>query len=407
MRWARLGVVLALVATSSPAAAGPPGARACPIFPRTNVWHADISRLPVHPRSNDWIDSMGGPSERLHPDFGPSGESMPYGIPYEVVRGDHPKTAIDFLYDDESDAGPYPFDSDTPIESGSDRHAIMLDADRCILYELFDARYSPGGSSAGSGAIFDLRSNKLRPATWTSADAAGLPIFAGLVRLDEVEAGRIDHAIRVTASRTRDSFVWPARHQAGHGSDPALPPMGARFRLKRSFDLGGFRADTRVILRAMKTYGLILADNGSDWFFTGTAEHGWKIAMLDELKTVPASAFEAVDLSGLRAARSSGRVRAKVRIARVRPDVERVVIVNKGTNPINLHNWTVRSDSGPVYRFGRLVMKPRARVVLHTGRGTDRPGHRFWGRPRPAWSDGGGLARLHRPDGSRHHRLAY
>ena len=265
--------------------------------------------LPVHARGAAWISSMGGPTRHLHPDFGPSGEPMPSGIPYTVVDGSHAKVSVSFAYHDESDPGPYPFGPDTPIESGSDRHAIMVDRDACRLYELFDADYSPGGSTAGSGAIWDLRSNALRPAGWTSADAAGLPILAGLVRLDEVQAGLVDHAIRVTASRTDRSYLWPARHHAGAANDPNLPPMGARFRLKASFDVSGFRADTRAILNAMKRYGVIVADNGSDWFFTGTAEDGWATAMLDQLKTIPAGAFEAVDASSLMLDPDSGRVR--------------------------------------------------------------------------------------------------
>jgi hypothetical protein len=269
----------------------PPGAPNCPVFPANSVWHANVSGLPVHPRNDSWLDAMGGPSVRLHPDFGPSG-GQPYGIPYIVVPGSHHKVAVDFYYPDESDPGPYPFGPDTPIEGGSDRHALMVDRDACVLYELYDAEYMPGGSVAGSGAIFDLRSNALRPAGWTSADAAGLPIFAGLIRRDEVEAGVIDHAIRVTAEHTDQRYIWPARHQAGEASDPNLPPMGARFRLKATFDVSGFLPETQVILRAMKRYGLMLADNGSNWFFGGTSEHGWTNEVLDELKSVPAGAFQ-------------------------------------------------------------------------------------------------------------------
>lgn len=392
-------------------------ASSCPDFPRSHVWRADVSRLPVHPRSADWIGSMGGPSERLHPDFGPSGGPMPYGIPFERVGRDHPKVAVDFLYDDESDPGPYPFDEDTPIEAGSDRHAIMLDTDRCVLYELFDAQHSPSGSTAGSGAVFDLRSNALRPAGWTSADAAGLAIYPGLVRRDEVLGGRIDHAIRVTASRTRRAYVWPARHQAGSTDDPSAPPMGARFRLKAGYDLSGLRADTRVILHAMKTHGLVIADNGSDWFFTGTAEHGWSTAMLDELKAVPAGAFEAVDMRGLRVSRDSGRARTRLRIARVRFDPpgkdaralngEWVSVRNRGTNPMSLSRWLLRDRAGNRYRFGALVLKPGARVVVHSGRGRDGPEHVYAGRARPWWGNGGDRAALRAPNGTLHDRCSF
>ena len=311
MRRIRTPLVACLVGlAAAPAGAiSPPGVSGCRVVPADNVWHADVSGLPVHARSAAWISSMGGTSRRLHPDFGPSGEAMPYGIPYVVVPSSHQKVTVDFEYADESDAGPYPFGSDTPIEGGSDRHAIMIDKGTCTLYELYAADYAPGGSTAGSGAIWSLGSNKLRPAGWTSADAAGLPIFAGLVRLDEVKAGVVDHAIRVTASQTDKSFVWPARHQAGAAHNANLPPMGARFRLRKSFSLSGFRSDTRVILTAMKRYGLIVADNGSNWYFTGTAEDGWNTDLLDELKTVPASAFEAVDASSLMVDSNSGRVR--------------------------------------------------------------------------------------------------
>jgi hypothetical protein len=299
-----------LVLASLPAASkAPPGASACPVFPADNAWHADVSKLPVNRRSAAWLASMGGSSKHLHPDFGPSGGSMPYGIPYIVVPPSHQKVSVSFQYAGESDAGPYPFGSDTPIEGGSDRHAIMIDSGTCTLYELYAAHYSSGGSTAGSGAIWSLRSNKLRPAGWTSADAAGLPIFAGLVRLDEVKAGVVDHAIRVTASATDRAYLWPARHQAGAARDPNLPPMGARFRLKHGFSTSGYRTDTRVILLAMKRYGLIVADNGSDWFFQGTAENGWSVDMLDELKTIPAGAFEAIDASSLMTDPNSGRVR--------------------------------------------------------------------------------------------------
>lgn len=307
--------------TAPASVAPPPGAPNCSVFPANNVWHADVSGLPVHPRNDAWLDAMGGPLVRLHPDFGPSG-GQPYGIPYIVVPGSHQKVAVDFYYPDESDPGPYPFGPDTPTEDGSDRHALMVDRDACVLYELYDAEYIPGGSVAGSGAIFDLRSNALRPAGWTSADAAGLPIFAGLIRRDEVEAGVIDHAIRVTAEHTDQRYIWPARHQAGEADDPNLPPMGARFRLKATFDISGFLPETQVILRAMKRYGLMLADNGSNWFFGGASEHGWTNEVLDELKSVPAGAFQTVDTSSLMVHPGSGeaRVKAKAQLSvRLRP----------------------------------------------------------------------------------------
>ena len=303
-----------LLAATTLAAAGRAGAAlpgagtACPLFPADNVWHADVSRLPVHPRSADWITSMGGPERRLHPDFGPNDGGQPYGIPYSVVAGSTAKVNVTFDYADESDPGPYPFGPGTPIEGGSDAHALVVDRDACVLYELYAADWNGGRPTAGSGAVWDLRSHALRPSGWTSADAAGLPILPGLLRRDEVAAGEVDHAIRLTASRTDRSFVWPARHQAGAAADAALPPMGAWFRLKAGFDISGFRPDTQVVLRAMQRHGLILADNGSNWYFTGTSEPGWDTALLDQLKTIPAGAFEAVDTSSLMADANSGRV---------------------------------------------------------------------------------------------------
>jgi hypothetical protein len=298
------------LAPGAPAGGAPlPGAGAgCPLFPADNVWHADVSALPVHPRSAAWITSMGGPDRRLHPDFGPNDGGQPYGIPYSVVPGSTQKVTVSFDYADESDAGPYPFGPSTPIEGGSDAHALVVDKDRCVLYELYAADWNGGHPTAGSGAIWDLRNDALRPRGWTSADAAGLPILPGLLRRDEVVAGEVDHAIRLTASRTDRSYVWPARHQAGAASDPSLPPMGAWFRLKAGFDMSRFRPDTQVVLRAMQRHGMIVADNGSNWYFTGTSEQGWDTALLDQLKTIPAGAFEAVDASSLMADPDSGRV---------------------------------------------------------------------------------------------------
>ncbi len=200
--------------------------------------------------------------------------------------------------------------SDTKIEGGpgasGDRHAIVVDKSTCRVYETFATRSSAGKWKAGSGATWSLRSNALRPAGWTSADAAGLPILPGLLRLDEVKAGRVTHAIRFTTDVTDRSYVWPARHQAGSVSSAAYPPMGARFRLKASFSTAGLRSDTKVVLAAMKKYGLVLADNGSPWYFQGTSEPGWPSGLLDELKRIPASAFEAVQTSSLRVSANSG-----------------------------------------------------------------------------------------------------
>jgi len=309
--------------SGAPAGGAPlPGAGpSCPLFPADNIWHADVSGLPVHPRSAAWITSMGGPDRHLHPDFGPNDGAQPYGIPYSVVPGSTQKVTVTFDYADESDAGPYPFGPATPIEGGSDAHALVVDKDHCVLYELYAADWNGGHPTAGSGAIWDLRSNALRRRGWTSADAAGLPILPGLLRRDEVAAGEIDHAIRLTASRTDRSYVWPARHQAGAAGDPSLPPMGAWFRLKAGFDISHFRPDTQVVLRAMQRHGLIVADNGSNWYFTGTSEAGWDTALLDQLKTIPAGAFEAVDASSLMADPDSARVASSSPPATTAPTV--------------------------------------------------------------------------------------
>jgi hypothetical protein len=300
-----LGVPALLALAISPVATveAAPSIGGCSVFPANNVWNTDISSLPVHPSSATWIGSMGGSSRLLHPDFGPSG-GFPYGIPFDVVDSSHPKINLAFDYSSESDHVGYPFGADTSIEggpgAGGDRHAIMIDRSSCTLYELYNAHYNgPTTSTAGSGATWSMGGNALRPATWTSADAAGLPIFPGLLRLEEVQAGAVQHAIRFTAQQTDRSFLWPARHQAGAAANPALPPMGARFRLRASFDISHFSASSQVVLNAMKHYGLMLADNGSNWYFQGAAENGWSDTMISELKTVPAGQFDALDESSL------------------------------------------------------------------------------------------------------------
>lgn len=286
----------------------------CQIFPVNNIWHADISALPVAKRNKSWLRSI-GTSGHLHPDFGPSyGEQeLPYGIPITIVPAGTKRVPVRFYYADESDRVKYPLTSKTLIEGGrtadGDRHAIMVTADTCELFETFDTRLRNGKWTAGSGARWVLSSNALRPAGWTSADAAGLPILPGLLRWSEVKAGAVNHAIRFTVARTSAAFTWPARHQAGSGSAAAAPPMGARFRLKASFKTAGFSREAKTVLRAMKTYGLIVADNGSNWYFQGDADPGWPARLVDELKRIPASAFEAVDVSSLRVTRNSGKAR--------------------------------------------------------------------------------------------------
>jgi len=295
---------VAALALPSAAAALPvvPGT-SCTVFPADNVWNMDISKLPVDPNSATWLQSMSASTTTLHPDFGPPKD---YGIPFDVVTNAHPTVPVKFLYADESDPGPYPFGSDIHVEGGSDRHALMINEDTCRLYELFAARLKGKRATADSGAIFDLGSDALRPAGWTSADAAGLPIFPGLVRYDEVQSGSIDHAIRFTVSCTQRSYLWPARHQAGQAA-PSCPPMGARFRLKAGFDISGYSSQARVILTAMKHYGMFLADNGSNFFFQGAVDSRWPASLIAELKTVPGSAFQAVDESGCQVAPNSAR----------------------------------------------------------------------------------------------------
>ncbi len=271
----------------------------CPVFPANNFWNVRVDGLPVHASSEQWIDSIG--RTELHPDFG-----GPYGIP--VTRTSRPpRTKVRFGYADESDRGRYPLRADTRVEDASDRHTIVIDTRRCRLYETWNTRRSAAGWRAGSGAIWNLRSNALRPQGWTSADAAGLPILPGLLRWSEVRSGHVGHALRFTAPTTAPRYVWPARHQAG--DDPDAPPMGARFRLDPGFDDSRMSAQARTVVQAMKEYGLVLADNGSAWYFQGATSGKWPERLLDELKTIPGDAFEAVDTSSMKVSGDSGRAR--------------------------------------------------------------------------------------------------
>jgi hypothetical protein len=292
----------------APTSANLPGT-ACPVFPADSIWHADVSRLPVDPHSAAWLSHMQASTRKLHPDFGPSG-GFPYGIPFTVVNGSHPKVTPTFDYADESDQVGYPLGSDTLIEggpgAGGDRHALVVDSSTCRLYETWDTRQSGSAWLAGSGATWDLGSDALRPAGWTSADAAGLPILPGLLRWDEVLAGNVDHAIRFTTNVSDRSYVWPARHEAGSVSDASYPPMGAWFRLRASYPTTGLSAQTITVINAMKKHGMILADNGSPWFFQGTADDSWPDLVISQLKAIPASAFQAVDVSSLQVSADSG-----------------------------------------------------------------------------------------------------
>jgi len=302
-----------ILLTGSASAQGAPTIAGCPIFPADNVWNTPIDHLPVDSNSTAYISSIGA-NAGLHPDFGTVWEGAPIGIPYNIVPGTQPKVDITFDYSDESDPGPYPIPPDAEIEGGDefsgDRHVLVLDEDNCILYETFYAWPQPDGSWwAGSGAVYDLHSNALRPSGWTSADAAGLPILPGLVRYDEVASGEITHALRFTVQRTRKAFIWPARHYASSLTSTNYPPMGQRFRLKAGFDISGFSPEVQVILRALKKYGMILADNGSNWYISGVPDSRWDDdTLVGELKLVKGSDFEAVDVSSLMVSPDSGQV---------------------------------------------------------------------------------------------------
>jgi hypothetical protein len=298
-----LGVLALGVAGAS--ATRLPQAPACAIFPATSAWNQRVDKLPVVPNSTAVVAAIGD-DDHVHADFG-SGlwEGGPIGIPITVVRGTQAKSRVRFEYASESDKGPYPIPANVAIEGGrasdGDRHALIVDRDRCKLYELFALYPTAGGGwRAGSGAIFDLRSNKLRPAGWTSADAAGLPILPGLARYEDVAKGRIDHALRFTVHDTHPSYLWPARHFASDKRDPNLPPMGMRFRLKRSYPIAGFPRQARIVLQALKEYGMIVADNGSNWYLSGAPSPKWSNDQLHTLHRVPGSAFEVVDASKLR-----------------------------------------------------------------------------------------------------------
>jgi hypothetical protein len=304
MPWKRLlafGAVTATMAAVAVASAHPlRGARGCPVFPKDNAWNQRVDRMPVDPNSAELVRSI-GLGAAMHADFG-SGlwEGAPIGIPYVTVPKRQRKVPVTFGYAGESDKGPYPIPANVPIEggrgSGGDRHVIVVDRDRCRAYELYAAYPLAGGSRwrAGSGAIWNLRSNRLRPKNWTSADAAGLPILPGLARYEEVKRGEIDHALRFTASRTRRAYVYPATHYASSSTDPALPPMGLRVRLKAGYDISSFPRQSRIVLQALKRYGMILADNGSPWYVSGAPASGWNNDDLHQLGKVHGDAFEVV-----------------------------------------------------------------------------------------------------------------
>lgn len=283
---------------------------ACPIFSANNVWNRPIQTRPVHTRSADYVNRIGA-SKPVHPNFGSTPDN---GIPITLITSQTAKVKVSFTYADESDPGGYPIPANALIEgganapSGTDRHIILVDQVRCMLYELGGALPQSGGTwTAGAGIKMDLMSDTLRPDTWTSTDAAGLPVLPGLLRYDEVAQGEIRHAIRFTAPQTQKAHVWPARHDASSITDESYPPMGTRFRLKANFDMSGFSRENQVILRALQRYGMILADNGSSWFLIGSPDSRWNDDDLHKLQQVTGSNFEAVDVSDWEMAPSSAR----------------------------------------------------------------------------------------------------
>jgi hypothetical protein len=298
-----VAVSAALLAGSSAQALRLPAAPRCPVFPAGNAWNQRVDRLPVAADSAQLIASIGLDSP-VHADFG-SGtwDGGPIGIPFDVVSKKTPRSRVAFDYADESDRVRYPIPRSVHIEGGTqstgDRHAVLVDKSACRLYELYDLHHTTHGWTAGSGAVWSLRSNHLRPAGWTSADAAGLPIFPGLARWDEVARGTIDHALRFTAPRTRKAYVYPARHYASSSTDPSLPPMGLRVRLKASVNVASFPKQSRVVLRALQRYGMILADNGSPWYVSGAPNRHWSNDDLHTLGRLTGADFEVVDTSSL------------------------------------------------------------------------------------------------------------
>jgi hypothetical protein len=280
--------------------AGAPTRGACAVFPADNAWNRDVSALPVRADSDILIDSIGR-DERVHPDFGTEWEGAPIGIPFVVVDAATTPRPIEFVaYGDESDPGPYPIPLDAPIEGGpdsdGDRHVIAIEGATCTLYELYRAFPDADGWQADSGAVFELDENDEHPLSFTSADAAGLPIFPGLARYDEIVIEReLRHALRFTVSRSRSALIPPARHYAGSGDDPSLPPMGLRLRMKQSYDCSSYSEPARVICAGLKRYGLLLADNGSDWYISGAPDPRWDDDALGDLKQITGDAFEVVD----------------------------------------------------------------------------------------------------------------
>jgi hypothetical protein len=376
-------VVAAAGFTSRSATASPlPEAPACPMFPADSFWHADVSQLPVDTNSSAYVASAGAASP-VHADFG-SGiwNGAPIGIPYNVVPGGQPPVAVSFDYASESDAGPYPIPANPLIEGGpsstGDRHILVVNKDACQLSELYSAYPQPGGSwHAGSGAVWSLTSNALRPSGWTSADAAGLAILPGLVRYDEVASGVIDHAVRVTVPATDARFIWPARHQAGH-ANAALAPMGLRLRLKAGVNISGYSAANQVILTALKRYGAIIADNGSPWFVSGAPDNRWNNDDLHLLGQIKGSDFEAVNESSLMVDPNSGAVTAPAPAQTIQ-----VATPNGGESWARRVShtiaWSYSGGSGSAVRIQLLKAgRVQATIVASTPLGSNGSGTYNW-----------------------------
>jgi hypothetical protein len=273
----------------------------CPIYPADNVWNQDISTAPIDSNSDNYITYINaGGKTFIHPDFG-----SVFGIPFTVVGAAQAPVPITFGTPDESDPGPYPIPPNAPIEGGSDAHVLVLDKDNALLYEMFASKFTNPGWSCSSGAVFDLKSNALRPDGFTSADAAGLPILAGLARYDEAAAGAITHALRFTVRATAPGYIHPATHRASTTSDPNAPPMGLRLRLKLTYSLAGMTGKALVVATALQHYGMYVADNGSDWFVSGEQNSNWSDTDLDQLKTIPGNMFEVVQAGTVLTASSS------------------------------------------------------------------------------------------------------
>ncbi len=354
---------------SAVSAQAPPIGATCTVFPANNIWNTAVDQLPVAANSSTYVNTIGA-ATGVHPDFGAGTyDGGPIGIPFITVPGTQTKYLATFTYADESDAGPYAIPLTAPIEGGSastgDRHAISVDTDNCILYELYAAYPQASSWQAGSGAIFSLASNALRPSGWTSADAAGLPIFPGLVRFDEIVAGEIRHALRFTVPQSQKAFVWPARHYASSLTGAQYPPMGARFRLRASFDISGYSPTNQIILKALKKYGMMIADNGSAWYLSGAPDSRWNNDDLHNLGGVHGSDFEVVDVSGLMVDPNSGQALQSSAVSvTVTPATASVQVnmtqqfnatVNNSTNQVV--TWSV-SASGGAITSGGLYMAP-------------------------------------------------